>query len=239
MNPLARPRTSCGDSWRTGISQWSGAWFRGPLAFSKPSLYLVYCFRSIGGVIGTGMLVVDVIILCIDLPYLAFRSFCKPAQHRHWFQAKPKVLCVAWDCNFIGKRWTHWSVARIRHCGFHLLCGHGVSWWNGMKAKMCKYFKVIAKTLGKVAYLPIPGGHITLAERFVDPAFSFTLGWNYWYNWTVCNELLYTDISRNWLYHSRLACKLLRKYFNSFIVNLTKPKTRLVWIGLAVRHLIT
>jgi len=32
-----------------------------------------------------------------------------------------------------------------------------------------------------VAYLPIPGGHIKLAERFVDPAFSFTMGWNYWY----------------------------------------------------------
>ncbi|KAI9300192.1 amino acid permease [Cunninghamella echinulata] len=36
-----------------------------------------------------------------------------------------------------------------------------------------------------VAYLPIPGGHIKLAERFVSPAFSFAMGWNYWYNWTV------------------------------------------------------
>ncbi|KAI0639339.1 amino acid permease [Trametes polyzona] len=36
-----------------------------------------------------------------------------------------------------------------------------------------------------VAYLPLPGGHITLAERFVDPAFSFVMGWNYWYNWTI------------------------------------------------------
>ncbi|RDX55928.1 amino acid permease [Lentinus brumalis] len=36
-----------------------------------------------------------------------------------------------------------------------------------------------------VAYLPLPGGHIRLAERFVDPAFSFTMGWNYWYNWTI------------------------------------------------------
>jgi amino acid transporter len=36
-----------------------------------------------------------------------------------------------------------------------------------------------------VAYLPIPGGHIKLAERFVDPAFSFTMGWNYWYNWAI------------------------------------------------------
>jgi amino acid transporter len=32
----------------------------------------------------------------------------------------------------------------------------------------------------QVAYLPIPGGHIKLSERFVDPAFSFAMGWNYW-----------------------------------------------------------
>ncbi|THH02885.1 hypothetical protein EW026_g33 [Hermanssonia centrifuga] len=36
-----------------------------------------------------------------------------------------------------------------------------------------------------VAYLPITGGHIALAQRFVDPAFAFTMGWNYWYNWTI------------------------------------------------------
>jgi amino acid transporter len=36
-----------------------------------------------------------------------------------------------------------------------------------------------------VAFLPLPGGHIKLAERFVDPAFSFTMGWNYWYFLTI------------------------------------------------------
>ena len=36
-----------------------------------------------------------------------------------------------------------------------------------------------------IAFLPIPGGHIKLAERFFDPALSFTMGWNYWYNWTI------------------------------------------------------
>lgn len=36
-----------------------------------------------------------------------------------------------------------------------------------------------------VSYLPIPGGHIKLAERFVNPAFSFAMGWNYWYNWVI------------------------------------------------------
>ncbi|KAN0100779.1 amino acid-polyamine-Organocation superfamily protein [Tylopilus felleus] len=36
-----------------------------------------------------------------------------------------------------------------------------------------------------VAYLPIEGGHIKLSERFVNPALSFAMGWNYWYNWTI------------------------------------------------------
>ncbi|WWC88831.1 uncharacterized protein L201_003745 [Kwoniella dendrophila CBS 6074] len=36
-----------------------------------------------------------------------------------------------------------------------------------------------------ISFLPIPGGHIALAARFVDPALSFTMGWNYWYNWTI------------------------------------------------------
>ena len=36
-----------------------------------------------------------------------------------------------------------------------------------------------------VSYLPIPGGHIKLAERFVDPALSFAIGWNYWYTLVI------------------------------------------------------
>ncbi|KAF9513616.1 hypothetical protein BS47DRAFT_1344108 [Hydnum rufescens UP504] len=36
-----------------------------------------------------------------------------------------------------------------------------------------------------ISYLPIPGGHIKLAERFVNPAFSFAMGWNYWYTWVI------------------------------------------------------
>lgn len=42
-----------------------------------------------------------------------------------------------------------------------------------------------------VSYLPIPGGHVKLAERFVNPAFSLALGWNYWYSWCVCRVLCY------------------------------------------------
>ncbi|KAH8107079.1 amino acid permease [Cristinia sonorae] len=48
---------------------------------------------------------------------------------------------------------------------------------------MC--YSVMVSLGEMVAYLPLPGGHIRLAERFVDPAFSFTMGWNYWYNWTI------------------------------------------------------
>ncbi|KAK7044142.1 hypothetical protein VNI00_007859 [Paramarasmius palmivorus] len=36
-----------------------------------------------------------------------------------------------------------------------------------------------------VSYLPIPGGHIALAERFFDPALSFAMGWNYCYNLVI------------------------------------------------------
>ncbi|KAH8107634.1 amino acid permease [Cristinia sonorae] len=44
----------------------------------------------------------------------------------------------------------------------------------------------VMTSLGEmVAYLPLPGGHITMAERFVEPAMSFAMGWNYWYVWTI------------------------------------------------------
>jgi amino acid transporter len=33
--------------------------------------------------------------------------------------------------------------------------------------------------------LPVPGGQVTLAGRFVDPAMSFAMGWNYWYSWVI------------------------------------------------------
>ncbi|KAG2063140.1 hypothetical protein BDR04DRAFT_1198644 [Suillus decipiens] len=36
-----------------------------------------------------------------------------------------------------------------------------------------------------ITLLPVAGGHIKLAERFVDPSFSFAMGWNCWYCWTV------------------------------------------------------
>ncbi|KAI9567922.1 amino acid permease [Boletus coccyginus] len=44
-----------------------------------------------------------------------------------------------------------------------------------------------------ITFLPLPGGFIKLAERFVDPAFAFAIGWNYWYQWTV--RLVHPELS--------------------------------------------
>ncbi|KAF9788247.1 amino acid transporter [Thelephora terrestris] len=48
--------------------------------------------------------------------------------------------------------------------------------------------------------LPVPGGQITLAGRFVDPAMAFAMGWNYWYSWVVAlpSELSATAILINY-----------------------------------------
>jgi amino acid transporter len=41
-------------------------------------------------------------------------------------------------------------------------------------------------SLGELTtFLPVPGGQVTLAGRFVDPAMSFAMGWNYWYSWVI------------------------------------------------------
>ncbi|WP_051456907.1 amino acid permease [Brochothrix campestris] len=41
-------------------------------------------------------------------------------------------------------------------------------------------------SLGEMAtYLPVSGSFSTYASRFVDPAFGFAMGWNYWFNWAI------------------------------------------------------
>ena len=48
-------------------------------------------------------------------------------------------------------------------------------------------------SLGEMAtYLPVTGSFATYARRFVDPAFGFAMGWNYWFNWAIT---LAVDIS--------------------------------------------
>jgi amino acid transporter len=64
-----------------------------------------------------------------------------------------------------------------------------------------------------IAFLPVPGGHIALAERFVDKAFAFTMGWNYWYNWTI---ILPAELS---------AAAVLINYWNTSVNNA-------VWISM-------
>lgn len=48
-------------------------------------------------------------------------------------------------------------------------------------------------SLGEMAtYLPVSGSFGTYATRYVDKAFGFALGWNYWFNWaiTIAAELV-------------------------------------------------
>ncbi|QED49555.1 amino acid permease [Cytobacillus dafuensis] len=35
------------------------------------------------------------------------------------------------------------------------------------------------------AYMPVAGSFKVYATKFVDPAFGFAIGWNYWYNWAI------------------------------------------------------
>ncbi len=47
-------------------------------------------------------------------------------------------------------------------------------------------------SLGEMsAYMPSTGSFYIYAERFVDPALGYALGWNYWYNWaiTIASEI--------------------------------------------------
>lgn len=41
-------------------------------------------------------------------------------------------------------------------------------------------------SLGEMAtYMPVSGSFSTYATKFIDPAFGFALGWNYWFNWAI------------------------------------------------------
>jgi len=46
-------------------------------------------------------------------------------------------------------------------------------------------WNVMASLGEMVAHLPIAGGHVTLAKRFVDSSLSLTMGYNYFYNWAI------------------------------------------------------
>jgi len=66
-----------------------------------------------------------------------------------------------------------------------LQSGGPVGLWLGYIVVGSITFAVMVSLGEMISWFPIPGGHIALAERFVDPAFSFAMGWNYWYNWAI------------------------------------------------------
>lgn len=41
-------------------------------------------------------------------------------------------------------------------------------------------------SLGELAaYMPVPGSFATYGAHYVDPAFGFALGWNFWFSWAI------------------------------------------------------
>ncbi|KAI1118301.1 amino acid permease/ SLC12A domain-containing protein [Nemania sp. NC0429] len=54
----------------------------------------------------------------------------------------------------------------------------------------------VMQSLGEMSTLfPVQGAFIELAGRFIDPAFGFSLGWNYWYQWVTNLANDYNNIS--------------------------------------------
>ncbi|EIW86545.1 amino acid permease [Coniophora puteana RWD-64-598 SS2] len=85
-----------------------------------------------------------------------------------------------------------------------LMQGGPVGMLLGYTAMGTVVFAMMTSLGEMVSYLPIPGGHIKLAERFVNPAFSFAMGWNYWYNWLITApvELSASAVLVNYWNHS-------------------------------------
>lgn len=66
----------------------------------------------------------------------------------------------------------------------------------------------VMTSLGEMAtYLPVSGSFETYATRFVDPAFGFALGWNYWLNGATClaSELVASAILMKFWFPDTLA----------------------------------
>ena len=46
------------------------------------------------------------------------------------------------------------------------------------------YFMI--NSLGEMSvYLPVPGSFSTFSSKYVNPAFGFAVGWNYWFSWAI------------------------------------------------------
>ena len=79
-------------------------------------------------------------------------------------------------------------VPRLTTSGTGLFLGTGGALANGGPLGLFMGYSLMGSvclatmvSLGEmISYLPIPGGPVALATRFVDPALGFTMGWNYW-----------------------------------------------------------
>jgi len=83
-------------------------------------------------------------------------------------------------------------------------------------------------SLGEMAtLLPVSGSFETYATRFVDPAFGFALGWNYWFCWSTCVacELVAGSIIiKFWLPHTNATLWSVLFLVVLFILNLTSAR---------------
>lgn len=57
--------------------------------------------------------------------------------------------------------------------------------WLGYSIMGTIVFAVMQALGEMISHLPVSGGHITLARRFVGEDMAFAVGWEYWYNWTI------------------------------------------------------
>ena len=83
-------------------------------------------------------------------------------------------------------------------------------------------------SLGEMAtLLPLSGSFETYATRFVDPAFGFALGWNYWFCWATCVacELVAGSIIvKFWLPNTNATLWSILFLVILFILNLTSAR---------------
>lgn len=117
---------------------------------------------SIGGVIGTGL-------------FLG-KSF-RTSNERY-----ERVLMAAYRYRERApQRWSRWSLARLHDHGLHLLLRHASTWRDGRFVFFHFSSPPDRPTNSPpilhhaAAHIPIAGGHITLANRFVSPSLSFTM----------------------------------------------------------------
>ncbi|EMD33744.1 hypothetical protein CERSUDRAFT_117834 [Gelatoporia subvermispora B] len=132
----------------------------------------------------------------------------EPAQHGLQRQMKNRHIAMISIGGVIGTGIFLGTATSLRNGGpVGLLLGYFV---------VCSICYCIMLSVGEMAsFLPIPGGHITFAERFVDSAWSAAVGFMYWYGWLILQP---AEIS---------AAAVLINYWNKTI-------NKAVWISMCL-----